>query len=308
MSVPLHAERSALTEAQKAAFLVLLADEDPHVASAIRDRFLQTSLADSAWLTPHMRSSDPVLRRRSSEIIGELSKRAADRRFLAFCQHQAEGVPLEEAGSIGTSRGRFADADRLEEGLWLLAATRYPFINAEGYTALLDDYAREARALLPSDHEGFKPLAILNEILFKKHGYRGNEKNYYDAENSFLNRVLDRKTGNPISLCVLYFLVARRIGIPIIGIGMPGHFVCRYQTASEEIYVDCFNQGKLLTKADCVRFLNQTSVGFQEGFLAASSPRQILLRICTNLHQIYAQEGQSAENASMQRYILALAK
>lgn len=308
MSATPHADPPALTESQKAAFLVLLADEDPQVAAAIQERLMQSSLADAAWLAPSLRSDDPILRKRSRHILGELIRRVADRRFLAFCQHQADGLPVEDHSDNPASSGRFADATRLEDGLWHLASTRFPFINAEGYRAVLDDYAGQARRLLPRDLGGFQPLAVLNDLLYKKLGYCGNEKDYYEPDNSYLNRVIDRRTGNPISLCVLYFLIARRLGIPITGIGMPGHFVCRYQTASEEIYIDCFNQGKLLTKADCVRFLNQTSVGFQEGFLAASTPRQILLRICTNLHQIYSQLGDSGENDRMQRYILALAK
>lgn len=297
-----------MTENQKAAFLTLLADDDPAIVSAIKERLLKSSLADAAWLEPSTRSDDPLLRRRTREVLSELGRKAGDRRFLAFCQNQAEGIPIEQSSHGVDEQARYGDAARLEDGMWMLAQTCFPSINTEGYRALLDEYALELQRLLPPGAAGSQLLAALNELLFQKLGFHGNEKDYYDPENSYLNRVIDRRTGNPISLCVVYFLVARRLGIPITGIGMPGHFVCRYQTPSEEIYIDCFNKGKLLMKADCVRFLMQSSAGFQDGFLAATTPRQVLLRVCTNLHQIYAHHGIPDETTRVQRYIVALAK
>ena len=89
---------------------------------------------------------------------------------------------------------------------------------------------------------------------------------------------------------------------------MPGHFLVRYQSSTTEIYIDAFNQGKLLTKADCVKYLLHTSHGFQESYLAVITPRRMLLRMCSNLHQIYVQLELTEETARVQRYIVALAK
>jgi regulator of sirC expression with transglutaminase-like and TPR domain len=120
--------------------------------------------------------------------------------------------------------------------------------------------------------------------------------------------VVDRRTGNPISLCLVYLFIARRLRLPIVGIGMPGHFLIRFQSSTGEVFIDAFNRGKLLSKADCVKYLLHTSHGFQEGYLAPVSPRRVLLRVCSNLHQIYAQLELAEDTSRLQRYIVALAK
>jgi len=103
--------------------------------------------------------------------------------------------------------------------------------------------------------------------------------------------------------------VGRRLKLPLVGIGMPGHFLCRYQTTTEEtLFIDAFNRGKLLTKADCVKYLLHTRDGFKESYLAPVTGRRTLLRICSNLHQIYGDLSLSDESARFQRYIVALAK
>jgi regulator of sirC expression with transglutaminase-like and TPR domain len=119
---------------------------------------------------------------------------------------------------------------------------------------------------------------------------------------------VDRRTGNPISLCAVYLLLGRRLRLPLAGIGMPGHFLCRYQSATEALFVDAFNHGKLLSRVDCVKYLQQTSHGFHETFLAPISSGRTLLRMCSNLHQIYSHLELREETARFQRYLVALAK
>jgi regulator of sirC expression with transglutaminase-like and TPR domain len=96
--------------------------------------------------------------------------------------------------------------------------------------------------------------------------------------------------------------------LPVAGIGMPGHFLCRFQCSTDELYIDAFNRGKLLSRTDCVKYLVQTNYGFQEGLLSPATPRRILLRMCSNLHQIYLHLKLAEETARLQRYIVALAK
>ena len=92
----------------------------------------------------------------------------------------------------------------------------------------------------------------------------------------------------------------------VVGIGMPGHFLCRFQTSTCEIYIDVFNRGKILTKGDCVKYLLQSSHSFQESHLAPVTTRRMLLRICMNLHHIYMQANDTANVARLQRYLVAL--
>ena len=280
---------AALSDGQKAALVSLLGDDDSAVYHTVRDKILSYGQEATGWLRPHALSSDPVLRRRAQEIVQYLARQTADNHFLAFCLSQGEDLDIEEAS-------------------WLLAQTQYPDINVMAYQALFDSYASDLRERIDHSAGAESVLNAINQYVFGDLKFHGNEQNYYEPDNSYLNRVLDRRTGNPPSLCLFYLLIARRLRLPIAGIGMPGHFLVRYQSSTTEIYIDAFNQGKLLTKADCVKYLLHTSHGFQESYLSVVTSRRMLLRMCSNLHQIYVQLELTEETARVQRYIVALAK
>jgi regulator of sirC expression with transglutaminase-like and TPR domain len=171
---------------------------------------------------------------------------------------------------------------------------------------LLDSYASDLREHLNPGGDAKQLLGTINEYLFTQLGFAGNEKNYYDPENSYLNRVIDRRTGNPINLCLVYLLLARRLRLPITGIGLPGHFLCRYQSTAAEIYVDAFNHGKLLAKADCIQYLLQGNYSVRDDYLMPLSSRRILRRVCENLRQIYNHLEQAEAATRLQRYCIAL--
>lgn len=273
---------------EREALLKLLADEDLEIYRTVRRKILSYGPGTRFWLQPLSLDSDPVLRRRAREIIRHFDRQSADDEFLAFCLNHGQELDLEQAA-------------------WLLARTVYPEINVDGYTALLDSLVSMIRARF-TDSGPRANLRAMNQVLFEEQGFHGNDQNYFDPENSYLNRVLDRRTGNPINLSLLYILLARRLRLPIVGIGLPGHFLCRYQTSAGEIYVDPFNGGRLLTKVDCVQYLQQGSFSVRDDYLSPVTPRRMLLRICGNLHQIYLQQGNEAEATRLQRYLVALAR
>ena len=278
-----------LSESQRAALLNLLADEDPAIYQTVREKILSYGPPAAIWLRPHLLSREPALRRRAQEIVRHLDRQSADNRFLAFCLQHGEDFDLEQ-------------------GAWLLAQTRSPDINVEAYQALLDSYADELEERLDFDTEPKSMLTTINEYLFQDLGFAGNEENYYDPQNSYLNRVVDRRKGNPINLCIVYMLLARRLRLPVAGIGLPGHFICRYQSIAAELYVDPFNRGKFLTKADCIQYLTRGNYSLRDDYLAPVTPRRLLLRVCGNLHQIYLQLEQAHEATRLQRYLIALAR
>lgn len=278
-----------LSDSQRAALISLLGDEDAAVHQTVRAKLLSFGPVVVDWLRPYTLHHEPLLRRRVRAIIELFERQAAEERFTAFCASRGEDLPLEE-------------------GAWLLAKTQYPGINIAAYEALLDSFANTLRAKLDLSDDVEQIIGTINAHLFDELRFAPNEANYYAPENSFLNRVVDDRTGNPISLCTIYLLMARRLRLPITGIGLPGHFVCRYQTSTTEVYIDAFNRGKLLTKADCIKYLLHTHHGLEEGYLAPVTPRRMLLRMCANLHQIYLHQEQVDATARFQRYLVALAK
>jgi regulator of sirC expression with transglutaminase-like and TPR domain len=280
-------ESPALNERERQALLNLLGDADPHVYEAVRERLVALGPDVCAWLRPHTLSGDPQVRRHSLDIIHHFARRDADREFLLFCLNKGDDL-------------------NLETGALLLARTTYPDVNPEAYHALLDSFAD---AIAPRLSAGLTPrelLGVINHYLFKERGLRGDEETYFDPKNSYLNQVLDRRKGNPISLCLIYILIARRLRLPIAGIGLPGHFVCRYQSSTDSVYIDAFDQGRLLTKADCVQFLLHSAFGLHEQFLAPVSSRRLLMRMCGNLHQSYLHLEAKDDALRMQGYLAAL--
>ncbi|HWF17768.1 MAG TPA: transglutaminase-like domain-containing protein, partial [Verrucomicrobiae bacterium] len=188
----------ALSESQKAALVNLLGDDDPAIYQLVRDKILSCGDAATEWLRPHTLSSEPALRRRAQEIVQHFARRAADDRFLAFC--------LTEGNDLN-----------LEQGAWLLAQTQYPDINPDAYQALFDSYAGELRERVDSRADADTLLGAFNQYVFDVLRFKGNEQNYYDPENSYLNRVVDRRLGNPINLSLVYLLLARRLKLPVTG-------------------------------------------------------------------------------------------
>lgn len=278
-----------LTDSQRSALISLLADEDPAIYQTVRGKLLSYGKEAGKWLQPHMLSSDPVMRKRAMEVVNHLGRQDNDEHFLSFCLSNGEELDLE----LGTG---------------LLARTQYPDANIQAYQALYDHWAAELRVRIDMSGDADQILGTINQYLFEELGFEGNDQYGDHPENCYLNRVVDKRTGNPISLCALYLFLTRRLKLPVAGIGLPGHFVCRYQSLTEELYVDCFRKGKFWTKGDCVRYLLQTNHTLQEGHMAPVSSRRILLRMCASLHQTYSCLEMREEAARIQRYLVALAK
>ncbi len=277
-----------LSDTQKAALISLLADDDPAVYTSVRQQLLSFGPVVREWLRPYLVSNEPVLRRRATRIVEQIGRQLADTRFLSFCLKSGEDLDLEH-------------------GAWLLAQTRYPNINVEAYRALVDDFAFQLHERVVFAHGARGVLTALNEHLFEKLGFIGDEENYYDPDNTYLNKVIDRRKGNPVSLCLVYMLVARRLHLPVVGIGLPGHFVCRFQTTCEEIYIDCFNRGKFMTRADCIHYLVRGKYSLHEEYLVPLTPRRLLMRMCGNLHRSYFHLECAEEAKRVHRYLVALA-
>ena len=169
-----------------------------------------------------------------------------------------------------------------------LAGEHYPSLDVEGNLARLDLLAAEAQkqALPAADQDTL--FRSLSRYLFEDAGFSGNGQDYYDADNSFLNRVLETRRGIPITLSLVYLEVGRRLGLNCYGVGMPGHFLVGL--AEPDLYLDAFNGGLLLSAADCRRQVAEgfsAQVRWQEEYLAPCTNREILFRMLTNLKYIF---------------------
>ncbi len=173
----------------------------------------------------------------------------------------------------------------------IIARTEYPGLDIEAYVARVDELAQRVAARMAGVDEPAQTIAALNQVLFQEAGLRGNREDYYDPRNSFLNDVLDRGLGIPITLALIYMEVARRLGFPLFGVGMPGHFLLKhYDIDGRETLIDCFNGGDILSPLACQRRLDEIYAGempLRAEFLFTISRRQMLTRMLNNLKTVY---------------------
>ncbi len=183
-----------------------------------------------------------------------------------------------------------------------MAAIETPGLNPAAYRDMLDRFASELAARVNAAADGREFVRLMNQYLFEELGFRGNEANYEDPRNSCLDIVLDRRIGIPITLSVVYIEIARRMGRPVFGIGLPGHFVVQYDDGDYSIYVDPFRAGKLLAEADChelAREITGVDSSTEPSTLAPVSDRYILVRILNNMRSAYFQAKQFGKMAQV---------
>lgn len=177
----------------------------------------------------------------------------------------------------------------LAEAALILSSDEYPDLDVSVYLARLDEMADVLATRLPADREPNATIAALNEYLFDELNFHGNAAEYYDPRNSFLTDVLDRKMGLPITLCVVVLALAQRLDLPIYGVGLPGHFMCKWQAASTEIIFDPFNGGEILDWRGVERRVHaiQPLAPFQARWLDAVGTKYILMRMLQNLKAVF---------------------
>lgn len=198
----------------------------------------------------------------------------------------------------------------LAEAALLIAVEEYPRLDVAFYLEKLDRFADRARDQAAAAGDTREMISALNTTLFEDLGFHGNAENYYDPRNSFFNEVIDRRTGIPITLTLIYTEVARRIGLPIHGVGLPFHFIAKYSAEDEEILIDPFNQGRLLGHIECselVRDMSGGSMQLQPSHLEAVTKKQILVRMLSNLSGIYSGSNDHARALATVERILMIA-
>jgi regulator of sirC expression with transglutaminase-like and TPR domain len=172
-----------------------------------------------------------------------------------------------------------------------IAQIEYPDLDIDRYLQVLATMAQEVAQRLPTTRYPLKVIQTINQYLFIDLNFQGNEHDYYNPRNSFLNDVLDLKTGIPLTLAIVYLEIAKRIDFPMVGIGMPGHFLIRPNFADSEIFVDAFDRGEILFAEDCrqklMNIYQQDIPTLPPEILQPVTNRQILFRMLNNLQSIY---------------------
>ncbi len=214
------------------------------------------------------------------------------------------------------ARKAFAELAALEESVFpldraalTLCLEEHPDVDIDSCLRHLDTLAARTEVMVGQDRSTSNILNCLREVLFVQEGLRGNVEDYYDPRNSYLNDVLDRKLGIPISLSLIYIEVARRIDFPVFGVGFPGHFIVKYQGEDRDLLIDPFNGGRILTESQCQELLDRVyggAVSVQPSFLQTMGKKAMISRMLFNLKGIYYQKEEYTKALSVVERILVL--
>jgi len=177
-----------------------------------------------------------------------------------------------------------ADLD-LEHGCFLLASVTDPDLRPDAITAPLDALAAALAPRLTGVTEPVDRIEVLSRYLFVECGFHGQQVGCDDPDHSFLHRVMERRKGLPISLSAVTILTARRLGLPICGVGMPGHYIVKYRTGDDDddILFDPWGGGEIISRQHCAELVGSWGVVLEDHHLDVTSDRATLQRMCRNL-------------------------
>ncbi len=272
-----------VTEGQIRALIRLLSDEDDRIVHTISGKLVDIG-PSAVSLLQEAEIEQPEMADRIASVLEAI-----------------HGGKLEaELAELAALSDK---AMNLEQGAFLIARYAYPTLDVAHYRNQLDTMALEVRARIGLRASGEETVNALNRYIFTEQGFRGNTKNYYEVENSYINCVMDRRVGIPISLSVVYLLIGQRLTLPLFGIGMPGHFLVKYESDRYKIFIDCFNAGALLTEKNCARFLTEAGYGFDDKYLQKSPVRAILSRMAKNLIAICSKMDEPVKTARLTKFI-----
>lgn len=266
----------------------LLTDRDEFVREKVQTQLIELGEDALPFLEMAIRSEDVALRAHAERVINAILPKKLGEKFRQLAQ-----------------KGLGRDVD-LEAGVMLIMEFGYPNSDPEACKETLDSLALQLEQSLSRDADPSQVVSTLTHLLFQKEHFRGNQKNYLDPDNSYLNKVLEQKTGLPITLSVLCVLVANRLGLPIVGVGLPGHYIAKYNLPKNAIYFDPFHQGRLLSHSDCIQIVEQFGQQFEEHFLSQSTNKETLIRMINNLIQVYQSSGEPEKAKTLSGYIKIL--
>ncbi len=245
------------------ALLSLLDDEDPEVLEHVEEKIISYGNAVIPHLEKEWESSlNPHVQRRIEDIIHTLQFDGLREKLAAWYQNSQQD---------------------LLEGAWLISTYQYPDLSLESIKRSLEQIYYEVWLEFKTDAHPLDQIKILNSIFFSKLKFGANAKNFHTPGNSMINVVLETKKGNPISLCIIYMLVAQRLKLPVYGVNLPNLFILTYKSKATQFYINVFNRGLIFSKSDIDNYIAQLKLAPTEMFYQPCESPDIIRRVLRNL-------------------------
>lgn len=269
-------------KAEIESLIYLLEDPDPEVQTGVKNRF--NELGERAV---------PLLDQYKSESIHD-SERKTINEIIYNITYGSLVEDFMDLLDLGMDNRR-----QLEKAVMLLARFGNPTLRTLDYTKKLDRMAEQIGsdvAYTPSIRE---KMHIVLQFVFRELRFRGDSSNYHDPENAFFDRVIDRRKGLPIMLSLVVIFIARRLNLPFHGVNMPIHFMLMYQTHNQEVLIDPFDGGTIVTYDQCYYFMKKNGIEPRPEHLQKADEKDILARCIRNLMHSYAKDQQEKKVADL---------
>ncbi len=268
----------SLPQSELQHLIKLLDDESDFVYENIKERLISHGDNSINFIKEYADMTNPVIEQRANEIISTINFDKLEEKF--------KNLDLEE------------NKDLLENAIFLISSFGYPDINIDNYKMILDKMALDIEKKI--DDMGYLKntnldiINIINDYLFVEKRFDGNSENYYDADNSYINKVIDKKTGIPVSISILYILIAKRLNLPVFGVNLPSHFIIKYQDSTEEFFIDPFNKGIVISRDEVIQFLEKLGLDEEEfnhiPYLKIAEDKEIIKRVFANLVNVFEKD------------------
>ena len=262
-----------MQEKEIKALISLLDDEDEEINVHVKEKIHSLGgyaipYLESEWENSGLKS--PILQKRIEELIHNLQFESVIDRLKIW----------KEGGAID-----------LLEGMWIITTYQYPDFSLEKLRSEIEQIFYEIWIEFKPNLHPTDQIRILNSVIFDKLKFGPNTKNFHSASNSMLNVVFETRKGNPISLCVIYMLVAQKLGLPVYGVNLPNLFVLTYKNDQVQFYINVFNRGLVFYKSDIDNYIGQLNLKASEIFYEPCSNIEIIKRVLRNLALSFEKTG-----------------
>lgn len=264
---------SELTPGELNALVSLLDDSDREVRMHVRDRIISFGNEIIPFLEKKWENSfNPDIQKEIEELVHDLQFSLLKTRLTDW---------------------RDTDDRDLLTGLWIINTYQYPDLEYAKLNAEMHQIYFEVWTAFKNDLTPYEQVRAINTVLFNTLRFSANTKNFHSPANSMLSSVLDSKRGNPLTLCSIYLLVAKKLGLPIYGVNLPNLFVLTYKSADVTFYINAFNKGLIFSRKDIFNYLEQLKIEPKENYFEPCSHLQIMLRMFRNLENTFEKLGES---------------
>jgi regulator of sirC expression with transglutaminase-like and TPR domain len=265
-----------MTENEIKALISLLDDEDKQITTHVEQKILSLGKKAIPFLEKEWESNiNPTVQNRIEELIHTLQYDLLKERLIEWYN---------------------SDEQDLLTGMWILATYQYPDIELEKLKQDLEQIYYEAWLEFRPDLYPTDQIKVINSVFFNKLKFGANTKNFHSPGNSMINIVLESRKGNPITLCVIYMMIAQKLKLPVYGVNLPNLFILTYKDSNNQFYINAFNKGLIFSKQDIENYINELHLVPQNSFYEPCSNIDIIRRALRNLTMSFEKLGEHAKS------------